>query len=380
VNLTWYAGNREAAKDGTVKYVPAEFGAINLTASDGVVQHQTGLVGAFVIEPQGATVKLDANTRASATITNKDGSKFREFVLVAQDDAQTDSDGPTPALNYRTEPVAPSDDTADVSAAFSNTSVAPSASSFSPFPQTPVFAAEKQTKVRFRLLYPGGLKGQGMVNVFEVHGHQWQETPYTNNSTSLGDNPQSQVLGLQQIVPNDKLDLLLASAGGSAGVLGDYKFGSFINDFAGLWGIMRVTDTGKDALVIQSAIPAASGPAGIQVAGVNTVVPSTGQYASTVQILVAGKIIGTTPVRRDGTWVARIAIPGASLTEITARSVLSPGKFGGQYTASFPYPPKPAAAPVKPKTVMTTMTRMAQPPPRRGGVRTSAKKPKENTQ
>jgi hypothetical protein len=132
--------------------------------------------------------------------------------------------------------------------------------------------------------------------------------------------------------------------------------------------------------VIQSAITNVSGLPGIQVAGVNTVVPSTGQYAGTVQILVGGKVVGTTPVRKDGTWVARITNPGSPLKEIKARSVLAPGKFGGEYTATFPYPSNPGAIPAKPKTVLTTMSLIAKPPPRRAGVRTSAKKPVKNTQ
>ena len=59
-----------------------------LQPSDPLLQHFAGLVGALVIEPRGATWQEDANTRAAATITNADGSKFRELVLVMQNDLQ----------------------------------------------------------------------------------------------------------------------------------------------------------------------------------------------------------------------------------------------------------------------------------------------------
>src|SRR5258708_35401443 len=53
-----------------------------------MMQHNYGLVGALVIEPAGAKqpYDVDSNSRASATITKADGTKFREFVAVFHDD------------------------------------------------------------------------------------------------------------------------------------------------------------------------------------------------------------------------------------------------------------------------------------------------------
>jgi hypothetical protein len=342
--MTWYAGNRGVDANGKATYTPVEFGAINLTPADAIVQHTTGLVGALIIEPQGARISYDAGTRASVTVTKTDRSSYREFVVLAQDDA---NGGSVNAINYRTEkvPVDPgAGDTPDISSAFSDTSV-PQSSDFTPFPQTPVFAAEKNSAVRFRVLYPNGVKGQGTVNAFEVHGHQWQERPHVHNSTEIGHNPVSQVLGTQQIVPDEKLDVVLPSAGGLSGIPGDYKYGAFQNDFKGLWGILRVTETGKDAVVIQSAGPA---PNGTRVSGVNTVVPSTGQYAERIQLFVNGAASGP-PIRvLNGVWTATLPGPVPAGASITAKSVLAPGKFGGEYTVRLPYPPpanKSSAAP-----------------------------------
>ena len=70
--------------------------------SDPLMQDPKGLVGALIIEPQGASWVEDANTRASATVTKADGSQFREFVVVIQNDVEV---GPGTAFNYRTEPI-----------------------------------------------------------------------------------------------------------------------------------------------------------------------------------------------------------------------------------------------------------------------------------
>ncbi|HEX7155096.1 MAG TPA: hypothetical protein VF618_26735 [Thermoanaerobaculia bacterium] len=81
----WYAGR--VTSDGT--RTPVEFGSINLTPSDPLRQHPFGLIGALIIEPQGAQWRVDDNSMASATVTKRDGSKFREFVAVVQDDVAT---------------------------------------------------------------------------------------------------------------------------------------------------------------------------------------------------------------------------------------------------------------------------------------------------
>jgi len=94
---------RMFAGDSTGK--PIEFGTVYLQPSDPLLQHYTGLVGALIIEPAGSTHVDDANTHAAATITKSDGSRFRELVLVGQNDVQNyNVPGCTGAFNYRCEP------------------------------------------------------------------------------------------------------------------------------------------------------------------------------------------------------------------------------------------------------------------------------------
>jgi hypothetical protein len=108
-------------------------------------------------------------------------------------------------------------------------------------PETPVFTATAGQDVRIRLLQTGG---HARNNVFMLHGHIWEEEPYTNNSTALGSNPLSEWKGSQYgIGPGSHFDFLLKhGAGGAFAVSGDYlyrTFQSFQFD-GGIWGIFRV--------------------------------------------------------------------------------------------------------------------------------------------
>src|SRR5262249_37868008 len=49
----WYAGILGFRSDGTVVPTPVEFGAVNLTPADPQTQHQRGLYGALIVEPEG---------------------------------------------------------------------------------------------------------------------------------------------------------------------------------------------------------------------------------------------------------------------------------------------------------------------------------------
>ncbi|MEP7340158.1 MAG: hypothetical protein ABI977_20665, partial [Acidobacteriota bacterium] len=84
--IYWYAGNLSLV-NGRLTGTPVEFGAINLTPSDPIWQHPKGLVGALIIEPEGSSWKEDTSSRASATVTKADGTSFRDFVVLMQDDA-----------------------------------------------------------------------------------------------------------------------------------------------------------------------------------------------------------------------------------------------------------------------------------------------------
>jgi hypothetical protein len=108
-------------------------------------------------------------------------------------------------------------------------------------PVTPVFSARAGQQVRFRILHPGG---HARNNVFQVHGHIWEEEPYTSDSRVLGSNPLSQWKGSQYgIGPGGHHDVMIKNgAGGKFAQPGDYLYrdqGAFPFD-GGLWGIFRV--------------------------------------------------------------------------------------------------------------------------------------------
>ena len=119
VKYQWYAGKIERDAGGTLAYTPVEFGSLNLFPSDQMFQNFNGLFGAMIIEPPGSTWQCGdtgslANcdpsagppptTRASATVTLPDATKFREFALMISDDIRMIDQDPVGAVNYRTEP------------------------------------------------------------------------------------------------------------------------------------------------------------------------------------------------------------------------------------------------------------------------------------
>jgi hypothetical protein len=82
--------------------------------------------------------------------------------------------------------------------------------------------------------------------------------------------------------------VVLKHAGGSNSVKGDYLFRTFIgNEFQnGMWGILRVGETGKDVVTVTQAC----GPPTMDftVNGVNTVNPANHHMAATVTITGSG--------------------------------------------------------------------------------------------
>jgi hypothetical protein len=433
----WYAGNTSSTDDGRVIATPIEFGAVNLVPSDPLMQDPKGLVGALIIEPQGATWVEDANMRASATVTKADRSQFREFVVVMQDVVEV---GPGTAFNYRTEPITsryPSTTPAFTAAATSDVinaldnqqipeplkgqfakngypldsdsasvkvnskgsawtisggmntitfiaatysiqigkddrgqevlnvsvdfnpvltdmSVAVSDTQVQGAPQTPVFVAAVGMPVRLRVVYPGGDGDQ----VFAVHGHGWQEEPYIQNSTAIGSNPLSQWLGFQQVSPYQSANLVLESAGGPFHVPGDYLYHAFMSpfeEFGGLWGVLRVSPPGQDAVIVAQAVVDEKTQQ-LTIAGVNTVNPATGRFAARVMLsafrdsAIAPEPLGSVPVNpQDGTWVFQITKTGvAPGISIRAQSVQ-----GGEYTTTLQSGPAPEAVTVREPTPPT---------------------------
>lgn len=262
VKYKWYAGNYDVLPDGTRIATPVEFGATNLLSSDPIMHPNKGAIGALIIEPAGAAWTEDATSRASADIKSASGSLlFREFVLMFQSnlslrhgttlsagdpavpltaEAEEPEDSGQKAFNYRSEPMwyrmgyaadQPLDNTQglDYTAALSGAMA------------TPTFTAKAGTPVRFRVLHPGGVSRN---HVFQLHGHVWEEEPYTDNSTKIGHNPLSEWYGSQYgIGASSHFDILPQhGAGGAGGVKGDFLYrdqSSFGFD-EGLMGIFRV--------------------------------------------------------------------------------------------------------------------------------------------
>ncbi|ETX04553.1 MAG: hypothetical protein ETSY2_28155 [Candidatus Entotheonella gemina] len=158
------------------------------------------------------------------------------------------------ALNYKTEPLAyryldpkweantPAKAPKGIARALSNSLVLAD-------PQTPVFAASKGQPVRIRMVHPAGNHEQSIT----LHGHVWQEEPYTNGSTVIGNNPESQWMGDRDAFgPNNQFDIVLNTAGGDGQVTGDYLLRTFIGtEFTfGMWGILRVGELDQDIVTV----------------------------------------------------------------------------------------------------------------------------------
>jgi len=306
----WYAGALYDPSTGdggasTAKYDPhaVEFGATNLLPSDLMQQHQQGLSGALVVEPAGSKVTLDEGSNTSATVTPPNAKPFRDFVLIMNDD-MTFQNLPsdlatitTSAANYGTEPLVarfgldsntlPSKgafNTFDISCALSDQFVLSSTAqqfndenAVGDF-RTPTFAAGAGSPVRFHVLNPGGVNDQ----VFELHGHVWQEEPYQNNSSVIGNNPLSQWIGMRMGQgPTNHFDVILPSAGGAKQVQGDYLYRAHydLGFVGGLFGAFRVGAPNKDVVTLTANFQAPK-----VLLGHNTVNTSTGKYAAKVSI------------------------------------------------------------------------------------------------
>jgi hypothetical protein len=306
----WYAGTI-SPEDGTA--TPVEFGAVNLLPADPLAQHVAGLVGALIIEPQGATWIEDAGSRASAVVTTPDKTSFREQVLVFQNDVfinnlNNNNSGLQAAFNYRTEPLSfrfngfsvNTSTGTDATQKFSNSLTS------NTDPQTPVFSAAAGSPARIRLLFPGGYN---QLEVFDLHGHSWQEQPFINDSTGIGRNRLSQVYGGFLMWPFQASNIVLPNAGGvllrpdgRRGTPGDYLYSTF-NDVGnnGTWGIFRVSD---EVLLVQSAF--VDGGNNVTIAGTDVLTKGL-VTRPTITVYSVGadgtpKALGAAVVNADGTW------------------------------------------------------------------------------
>jgi manganese oxidase len=359
----WFAGNLWLNADGTMKTTPVEFGAINLMPSDRLVQPYRGLFGALVIEPLGSTWIEDTDYRSSATVFRKDGSVFRDFVLIAQNDigislnnkSLYQSGNPLSAFNYKSEPffyrfgarmdpgfASPPSDWSDLSAAdlssinnFAWTSIdtsqAVSNTLTSGDPQTPIFKAPAGMPIVFRLLHAGGIGDNQQV--FELTGHVWQEEPFTKESAEIGFNKRSQSTGTTPGWGPTSHFNVVTRAGGKFKVAGDYMYRSWTaNQFqVGMWGVFRVAPASvnegppnnyPDTVTVSSVRALGTS---FTVEGVNTVYPLTRAFANSVEIHYGGRLRGKATVDNAGRWSyqAEGAIPDL----ITART-----EYGGVTT------------------------------------------------
>jgi hypothetical protein len=90
-------------------------------------------------------------------------------------------------------------------------------------PETPVFTARAGQLVRFRIL---NANGHLRNNVFNLHGHFWQEEPYASNSKVIGNNPLSEFKGTQYgIGPSSHYEVIpVNGAGGARRITGDFLY------------------------------------------------------------------------------------------------------------------------------------------------------------
>ncbi len=211
------------------------------TGADTTTADTTATDPAQTIDPSARATTTSDPTFVNVTTGRNTGQPVPN--IADEDDAE---DTGQKGINYRTEPLwkrmgyAPTTPleetrTVDFTNSLSNSQVGGN-------PVTPIFTATVGQAVRFRVLMPGG---HARNNVFMLHGHIWEEEPYTNNSTVIGTNPLSEWKGSQYgIGAGSHFDMLLKNgAGGRFGVAGDYLYRSF-HSFGfdgGLWGIFRVT-------------------------------------------------------------------------------------------------------------------------------------------
>lgn len=231
--------------------------------------------------------------------------------------------GVTTAVNYRTEPFAyryvdPAwSDNTNQEAGTGGMMQVLSDSLVGADPQTPVFAAAKGIPVRMRMLHPAGTAEETIT----LHGHFWQEEPYTNNSTEMGNNPKSQATGSRDTFgANASFDILLNHAGGAFETPGDYLYRTFIGDdvMQGMWGLLRVGEPMQDIVKVirfeQAAAACGTGGADcVIVSGVNSVNTDTGEMAKQVTIsAVQGSTespLGTAPVDPlSGAWQLQVSV------------------------------------------------------------------------
>jgi hypothetical protein len=160
-------------------------------------------------------------------------------------------------------------------------------------------------------------------------------------------------------------DILIPSAGGANKIAGDYLYRTHaaLAFRGGLFGTFRVGAPGKDTV----SLTAQQGTGSVTIFGSDTVQPSTGQYATSVQVFngpakpdgsgCTGSLITTVTTIKNGAWTVKT----------TAKQVCAISNLGGvgslDMTTSFPVPCTnitqsygPAEGPTKLPAVSATPT------------------------
>lgn len=273
VTYQWYAGDIMTGPNNTGVATAVEYGSTNLSPSDPIKHTNKGAIGGLIIEPKGSLWNDNFGTRAQVDITRSNGTIFREFVTMFQNDinlrfngmfgeatselgiavpnlaqAEDPEDSGQKAVNYRTEPLwkrmgfapdTPLEKTRD----FDFTKVLTN-DRVGGDPVTPVFSATPGQEFRVRMLHPGG---HPRNDTYLLHGHIWESEPYVSDSQVIGSNPLSNWIGSQAGVgPGSHFDFLpKGGAGGRFRVPGDFLYRTF-NSFhfdGGIWGLLRVKST-----------------------------------------------------------------------------------------------------------------------------------------
>jgi FtsP/CotA-like multicopper oxidase with cupredoxin domain len=282
VTYRWYAGDwTKAPDDPEPTFTPIEFGVAGLQDFGDVIKGAShGLIGALVVEPEGATWQTDCDVlrsqpgvtpdnlraclNAAATITAPGQDAFREFVVIYQNDASLRyrgeplanlrngddaEDSGQKAFNYRFEPfwtrldANPAADPETMMDYDYSKLLSSKAEDGFGDPSTPLFTVAAGTPVRFRIVEPAGHPRNG---AFTLSGHDWVNYPWKEASTvqTADPGPQNRVGVVNAIGPGRHENVLLERAGGSEQIVGDYLYRTPLG-FAfggGQWGIMRVFD------------------------------------------------------------------------------------------------------------------------------------------
>ncbi len=226
-------------------YADAEVGGVLLTDMGDQLNHRfRGLFGGLGVEPANSTWTSQTGTALNSgtqAMVSSPAGNFREFGMFLQDGLTTvnaagqhpmsivaePEDAGDKGYNYKsapfsrrlTDPGSPSAD--ELTNVFS--------SGAGPI-DTPLLQAIVGDPVRIRLF---GSQDQRRQQSFEVTGHAWPQEP---------DDPLTVFRNSQDAIGPGIQDNLHFKAGGAAGRIGDYRYGSTMiwrHREGGLWGLLR---------------------------------------------------------------------------------------------------------------------------------------------